>query len=61
MVSMVCALLFSDSYLWMVIGLLRTLAFPEVIWASDKDRALRAEELKRKKAAKREFRKFFNG
>ncbi|HEY1059948.1 MAG TPA: hypothetical protein VGE55_14575 [Limnobacter sp.] len=60
MVSMVCALLFSGSYLWMLIGLLRTLAFPEVIWASDKDRALRAEELKRKKAAKREFRKFFN-
>jgi len=36
-VSMFCGLLFSASYLWMLIGLLRVLLFPEVIWASDKD------------------------
>lgn len=59
-VSMVCALLFSGSYLFMLIGLLRTLAFPEVIWASDKDRAIRADQIARKRAAKREFRKFFS-
>lgn len=37
-VSMFCGVLFGTSYLWMLIGLLRVLLFPEVIWASDKDR-----------------------
>ncbi|MDX1668022.1 MAG: hypothetical protein R3194_01280, partial [Limnobacter sp.] len=59
-VSMVCALLFSGSYLFMLIGLLRTLAFPKVIWASDKDRAERIDRVRRKRAAKREFQKFFS-
>ncbi len=40
-VSMFCGIVFSVSYLWMLIGLLRVLLFPEVIWASDKDRAPR--------------------
>lgn len=40
-VSMFCGIVFSVSYLWMLIGLLRVLLFPEVIWASDKDRAAR--------------------
>jgi len=40
-VSMFCGIVFSISYLWMLIGLLRVLLFPEVIWASDKDRAPR--------------------
>ena len=40
-VSMFCGILFSVSYMWMLIGLLRVLLFPEVIWASDKDRAER--------------------
>ena len=40
-VSMFCGILFSVSYLWMLIGLLRVLLFPEVIWASDKDAAQR--------------------
>lgn len=40
-VSMFCGIVFSVTYLWMLIGLLRTLLFPEVIWASDKDRAAR--------------------
>jgi hypothetical protein len=43
-VSMFCGILFSVSYLWMLIGLLRVLLFPEVIWASDKDRAVRLEQ-----------------
>jgi hypothetical protein len=43
-VSMFCGLLFGVSYLWMLIGLLRVLLFPEVIWASDKDRDVRLEE-----------------
>lgn len=40
-VSMFCGIVFSVSYLWMLIGLLRVLLFPEVIWPSDKDRAQR--------------------
>ena len=36
-VSMFCGILFSISYMWMLIGLLRVLLFPDVIWASDKD------------------------
>ncbi len=40
-VSIFCGITFSISYLWMLIGLLRTLLFPEVIWASDKDRTAR--------------------
>lgn len=40
-VSMFCGIVFSVSYLWMLIGLLRVLLFPGVIWASDKDRAQR--------------------
>jgi hypothetical protein len=43
-VSMFCGILFSVSYLWMLIGLLRVLLFPEVIWASDKDGAARLEQ-----------------
>ncbi len=40
-VSMFCGIVFSVSYLWMLIGLLRVLLFPDVIWASDKDGATR--------------------
>lgn len=43
-VSMFCGMLFSVSYLWMLIGLLRVLLFPELIWASDKDREVRLAE-----------------
>jgi hypothetical protein len=42
-VSMFCGLLFSASYLWMLIGLERVLLFPDVIWLSDKDREARLE------------------
>lgn len=44
LVSMACGILFSASYLWMLIGLERVLLFPEVIWASDKDRDERLEQ-----------------
>jgi hypothetical protein len=37
-VSMFCGVVFSVTYLWMLIGLLRTLLFPDVIWITDKDR-----------------------
>jgi hypothetical protein len=43
-VSMLCGLLFSASYLWMLIGLERVLLFPEIIWISDKDRDARLEQ-----------------
>ena len=43
-VSMFCGILFSMSYLWMLIGLERVLLFPEIIWISDKDRDVRLEE-----------------
>lgn len=46
-ISLFCGLLFTVSYLWMLIGLLRVLLFPEVIWGSDKDRA---ERLARRQA-----------
>jgi hypothetical protein len=42
-VSMFCGVLFSASYLWMLIGLERVLLFPDVIWISDKDREARLE------------------
>ena len=48
-VSMFCGVLFTISYLWMLIGLLRVLLFPEVIWGSDKDRQ---ERLARRLAGK---------
>ncbi|HEY1076508.1 MAG TPA: hypothetical protein VGE51_07450 [Fontimonas sp.] len=43
-VSMFCGVLFSLSYLYMLVGLLRVLLFPEVIWATDKDAAERLSE-----------------
>lgn len=41
--SMFCGILFSISYLFMLIGLLRVLLFPDVIWRSDKDRSERLQ------------------
>ncbi|WP_293367800.1 hypothetical protein [Nevskia sp.] len=48
-ISLFCGLLFTISYGWMLIGLLRVLLFPEVIWGSDKDRA---ERLAKRQAPK---------
>jgi hypothetical protein len=36
-ITALCGVLFSISYLWMLIGLLRVLLFPQVRWLSDKD------------------------
>ncbi|HEX4873247.1 MAG TPA: hypothetical protein VFV27_13125 [Nevskiaceae bacterium] len=43
-VSMFCGILFSTSYLYMLVGLLRVLLFPEVIWVTDKDRGERLRQ-----------------
>jgi hypothetical protein len=52
-VSMFCGILFSISYMWMLIGLLRVLLFPDVIWASDKDREERLKQLAERSIATR--------
>lgn len=52
-VSMFCGILFSISYMWMLIGLLRVLLFPNVIWASDKDREERLKQLDERSIATR--------
>lgn len=41
-ISMVCGILFSLSYIIMLIGLVRVLIFPDVIWRTDRDRFQRA-------------------
>ncbi|MGH8456461.1 MAG: hypothetical protein ACRETW_09430 [Stenotrophobium sp.] len=53
-VSMFCGVLFTISYMWMLIGLLRVLLFPDVIWASDKDSNERRMKLKEKQMAGRD-------
>jgi hypothetical protein len=42
-ISMFCGVMFSVSYLWMLIGLERVLLFPNVTWISDKDYAAKVE------------------
>lgn len=46
-VSMFCGVLFTISYMWMLIGLLRVLLFPDVIWASDRDGDARRQARRR--------------
>ena len=53
-VSMLCGFLFSGSYLWMLIGLLRVLLFPEVIWRSDKDRYQQMAKVNASKARRKQ-------
>ena len=48
-ISMVCGVLFAFSYLYMLIGLLRVLLFPHVIWFSDRDAQQRREQLEQSK------------
>lgn len=43
-VSIFCGVMFSLSYLYMLVGLLRVLLFPEVIWRTDKDAPQRLQE-----------------
>lgn len=45
-ISMLCGILFAASYLFMLVGLLRVLLFPHVIWYSDKDAEERREKLR---------------
>lgn len=52
-VSMFCGILFSSSYLYMLVGLLRVLLFPDVIWRTDKDRALRLQKRREEALATR--------
>lgn len=52
-VSIFCAVLFGVSYVWMLIGLLRVLLFPEVIWFSDKDKEVRLAQRRAKEAIAR--------
>ncbi len=50
-VSMFCGVVFSVSYLWMLIGLERVLLFPEIIWASDKDHDARLAQREKQRRA----------
>ena len=45
-ISIICGILFGVSYLYMLIGLLRVLLFPHVIWFSDKDAEERRAKLR---------------
>ncbi len=53
-ISMLCGIMFSVTYLYMLVGLLRVLLFPHVIWRTDKDRkerlAAAAEKRQRQSA-----------
>lgn len=50
-VSVFCGILFSLSYLYMLVGLLRVLLFPDVIWATDKDAQERLSEQRERNEA----------
>ncbi|AXQ27312.1 hypothetical protein D0B54_00785 [Solimonas sp. K1W22B-7] len=52
-VSMFCGILFSASYLFMLVGLLRVLLFPDVIWRSDKDGPERLQQKRELQEASR--------
>lgn len=47
-VSIICGIVFSLTYLYMLIGILRVLLFPQVVWATDKDGDVRRAEMARK-------------
>lgn len=49
-VSMICGIVFSLTYLYMLVGILRVLLFPQVVWATDKDGEARRAEMARKQA-----------
>lgn len=50
LVSMGCGIVFSLTYLYMLIGILRVLLFPQVVWATDKDAEDRRAQIARKRA-----------
>lgn len=45
-ISILCGILFASSYLYMLVGLMRVLLFPHVIWFSDKDAEQRRAKLR---------------
>lgn len=49
-ISMLCGILFSLSYLYMLISLLRVLLFPHIILGTDKDADERRQKLREKRA-----------
>ena len=49
-ISMLCGILFSLTYLYMLVGLLRVLLFPTVVWRTDKDAEERLQAMKRRAA-----------
>lgn len=51
-VSMVCGIVFSLTYLFMLVGILRVLLFPQVVWRTDKDGATRQAAIDAKKRAR---------
>lgn len=53
-ISMLCGILFAASYLFMLVGLLRVLLFPHVIWYSDKDAEERRAKLRQARQARGE-------
>lgn len=53
-VSMFCGIMFTVTYMFMLIGLLRVLLFPGVVWRSDKDREERLAKLREKRLDGRE-------
>ncbi len=48
-VSIVCGVVFSLTYLYMLVGILRVLLFPQVVWITDKDADVRREAMTRKR------------
>lgn len=52
-ISMLCGIVFSLTYLYMLVGLLRVLLFPTVVWPSDKDAAERLAEIQRQSSGSR--------
>ncbi len=53
-ISMFCGIMFTVTYMFMLIGLLRVLLFPGIVWRSDKDREERLAKLREKRRAGRE-------
>ncbi len=53
-ISMICGILFAATYLFMLVGLLRVLLFPHVIWFSDKDADERREKLRQARMEREE-------
>lgn len=49
-ISMICGIIFSLTYLYMLVGLWRVLLFPTVVWRTDKDAQERLDAMRRREA-----------